>query len=45
VQRRRERRREEWSKRTKLAELLAERLDPDSTFWTSLENKPQAGGD
>ena len=40
VQRRRESRREEWNEQTKLAELLAEYLDPALTFWTSLENKP-----
>lgn len=40
VVRRRESRREEWSEQTKLAELLARHLDPSSTFWTSLENKP-----
>ena len=40
VQRRRESRREEWSEQTRLAEMLAKYLDPASTFWTSLENKP-----
>jgi hypothetical protein len=40
VQRRRESRREEWREQTKLAQLLAEYLDPALTFWTSLENKP-----
>src|SRR5262249_8303348 len=40
VQRRRESRREEWSEQTRLAALLAKYLDPESTFWTSLENKP-----
>jgi hypothetical protein len=40
VQRRRESRRQEWSEQTKLAALLAKYLDPESTFWTSLENKP-----
>jgi hypothetical protein len=40
VQRRRESRREEWTEQTNLAALLAERLDPTCTFWTSLENRP-----
>jgi hypothetical protein len=40
VQRRRERRREEWTEQTRLAALLEEYLDPGFTFWTSLENKP-----
>jgi hypothetical protein len=40
VQRRRESRRQEWTEQTKLAGLLAKYLDPKSTFWTSLENKP-----
>jgi hypothetical protein len=40
VRRRRENRREEWIEQAKLAELLTEHLDPETTFWTSLENKP-----
>jgi hypothetical protein len=40
VQRRRESRREEWEEHTRLAGLLIEYLDPGTTFWTSLENKP-----
>jgi hypothetical protein len=40
VQRRRESRRQEFGEQTKLAALLAKYLDPESTFWTSLENKP-----
>ena len=40
AQRRRESRHQEWSEQTKLAALLAKYLDPESTFWTSLENKP-----
>jgi hypothetical protein len=40
VRYRRESRREEWSEQTKLVALLAQFLDPDRTFWTSLENKP-----
>jgi len=40
VRRRRESRSEEWREHIRLAELLAEYLDPACTFWTSLENKP-----
>jgi hypothetical protein len=40
VQCRRERRREEWSEQTKLAELLSIYLDRETTFWTSVENRP-----
>jgi hypothetical protein len=40
VQQRRERRRQEWGTQTKLARLLTVYLDPETTFWTSLENKP-----
>ena len=40
AQRRRESRHQEWSEQTKLAALLAKYLDPESTFWTSPENKP-----
>jgi hypothetical protein len=40
VVQRRASRREEWSEQTKLAALLEQYLDPASTFWTSLENKP-----
>src|SRR5215472_9784087 len=40
AQRRRESRREEWREQTKLAGMLAKYLDPATTFWTSLENKP-----
>ena len=39
VRRRRESRREEWREQMKLSVMLDKYL-PDSTFWTSLENKP-----
>jgi hypothetical protein len=39
VQQRRESRREEWREQMKLSVMLDKYL-PDSTFWTSLENKP-----
>src|SRR6516164_5234034 len=39
-QRRREASREEWREQTRLAEFLDELIDPTTTFWTSLENKP-----
>jgi hypothetical protein len=39
-QRRREASREEWREQTRLAEFLHELIDPATTFWTSLENKP-----
>jgi hypothetical protein len=35
-------RREEWRTHTQLAALLAKYLDPATTFWTSLENKPSS---
>jgi hypothetical protein len=38
--RRREASREEWQEQTRLAEFLNELIDPTTTFWTSLENKP-----
>ena len=40
MQRRRESRRQEWNEQTRLAKLLAGYLNPENTFWTSLENKP-----
>jgi len=30
----------EWEEQTALTELLEELLDPDCTFWTSVENQP-----
>jgi hypothetical protein len=39
-QRRRECQRQEWREQTRLAEFLDELIDPATTFWTSLENKP-----
>lgn len=39
---RRKRRREEWAEQTKLAHLLTKYLDPATTFWTALENKPRS---
>jgi hypothetical protein len=40
--RRRKYRRQEWIEQVKLARLLAKYLDPATTFWTSLENKPSS---
>ena len=40
--RRRKYRRQEWTEQVKLAQLLAKYLDPATTFWTSLENKPSS---
>src|SRR5262245_40791987 len=40
VQQRRARRREEWNEHIELAARLTKYLDPTTTFWTSLENKP-----
>lgn len=40
--RRRKYRRQEWIEQMKLAQLLAKYLDPATTFWTSLENKPSS---
>jgi hypothetical protein len=40
VRRWRESRREEWDEHIHFAELAAEYLDPETTFWSSLENKP-----
>ena len=39
---RRRRRREEWREHTTLARLLERYLDPTTTFWTSLENRPSS---
>jgi hypothetical protein len=39
---RRRYRREEWREHTTLARLLTKHLDPQTTFWTSLENKPSS---
>ncbi len=39
---RRKYRREEWAEQTKLAQLLTKYLDPATTFWTVLENKPRS---
>jgi hypothetical protein len=39
---RRKFRREEWGTQTRLASLLSKHLDPSTTFWTSLENKPRS---
>ena len=40
VQRRRESRHEEWREQERLAAMMAGHLDPKTTFWSSLENKP-----
>ena len=40
VQRRRESRREEFAEQARLAEMLAEYLDPKTVFWSALENRP-----
>jgi hypothetical protein len=40
--RRRKSRTEEWRTHTQLAELLQEYLDPATTFWTSIENRPRS---
>jgi hypothetical protein len=40
--RRRKSRTDEWRTHTQLAALLEEYLDPASTFWTSLENRPRS---
>jgi hypothetical protein len=42
VQRRRECQRQEADEHTRLTELLNELVDPRTTFWTSLENKPRS---
>jgi hypothetical protein len=42
VRRRRESRRQEWEEQTLLAELLLRYLDPKTTFWSSLENRPRS---
>jgi hypothetical protein len=42
ARRRRELRRQEWSQHVYLANLLNEMIDPRTTFWTSLENKPRS---
>jgi hypothetical protein len=39
--RRRKSRTEEWRTHTRLAALLQEYLNPATTFWTSLENRPR----
>ena len=39
---RRRYRREEWATQTTLARLLTRYLDPQTVFWTSLENKPSS---
>jgi hypothetical protein len=39
---RRRRRREEWREHTTLARLLTKHIEPTTTFWTSLENKPSS---
>jgi hypothetical protein len=39
---RRKSQREEWSTQTTLARLLEKYLDPQTTFWTSLENRPRS---
>jgi hypothetical protein len=39
---RRKHRREEWGEQVKLVELLGKYLDPATTFWTSLENRPSS---
>jgi hypothetical protein len=40
VRRRRENRREEWREQERLVELLSTYLDPETTFFSSLENQP-----
>src|SRR6516162_4349546 len=39
---RRQARREEWGTQTRLAALLQHYLDPSTTFWSSLENRPSS---
>ena len=39
---RRKHRRQEWAEQTRLAQLLMKYLDPATTFWTALENKPRS---
>ena len=40
--RRRKHRREEWGEQVRLSWLLGKYLDPATTFWTSLENRPSS---
>ena len=42
VRRRRESAREESREHIRLAKLLNYYLDPETTFWSSLENKPRS---
>jgi hypothetical protein len=42
VQRQRFSRREEFAAQVRLVAMLAEHLDPASTYWTSLENRPRS---
>jgi hypothetical protein len=40
--RRRKSRREEWGAQTALAEMLPRYIDPQTVFWTSIENRPRS---